>query len=256
MSRRSGSGAARRRAISSKTISSRTSRERHQPPPGRAAVRAAAAGGSRCRRSRARARSARRPRARAGVVGVEAEQRPHRDPHRQVAHPARRRRRSPPAAAPPSAASASARHRLDRRLDLLAVEGGHHDPPGAVVVAAVDRQQAVAEQRDQVAEAALAPVEVLRVGDGDVVVGLGAEHEDDPRVQQPQAEDRPVALVAGEQQRQRVVGHLAGAREAEAGRPGRIGNPLRAARRRGPPRPEASGFQDSGSGRAALSGGP
>ena len=113
----------------------------------------------------------------AGLVGVEAEQRPHRDPHRQAAHPLvdvdnlagaqaldRRRRLGD--------------HRLDRGRDLLAVEGGHHDRPRPVVVGVVDRQQAVAEQRDQVAEARLAPVEVLRVGDGDEVVGLGAEHED------------------------------------------------------------------------------
>ena len=30
---------------------------------------------------------------------------------------------------------------------------GHHDPARAVVVVAVDRQQPVAEQRDQIAEA-------------------------------------------------------------------------------------------------------
>ncbi len=97
--------------------------------------------------------------------------------------------------------------------DLLAVEGRHHDPARAVVVGVVDRQQAVAEQRDQVAEARLAPVEVLRVGDGDEVVGLGAEHEDHRVVQEAGAEDRPVLLVEGEQQRQRVARRLQGAAE-------------------------------------------
>ena len=102
------------------------------------------------------------------------------------------------------------------------MEGGHHDRPRPVVVVVVDRQQAVAEQRDQVAEARLAPVEVLRVGDGDEVVGLRPEHEDDPGVEQAHAEDRPVLFVVGEQQRQRVVGDLVGAGEAEVARPGRV----------------------------------
>ena len=156
----------------------------------------------------------------AGLVGVEPEQGPHRDPHRQVAHPlvdvgdlADRQSRDRPVGLD--------RHRLGRGDDLLAVEGRHHDRAGAVVVVVVDRQQAVAEQRDQVAEARLAPVEVLRVGDGDEVVGLGPEHEDDPRVQQPHREDRPELIVGVEQQRQRVVGDLVGAGPAEVGRPGR-----------------------------------
>ena len=50
--------------------------------------------------------------------------------------------------------------------------------PRAVVVLAVDREQAVAEQRNQVAEVTLAPAEILRVRDGDEVVRLRAEHED------------------------------------------------------------------------------
>ena len=75
----------------------------------------------------------------ARFVGIEAEQGPHSDPHRQVPHPLvdvdhlagtqaldRRRRLGD--------------HRLDRGRDLLAVEGGHHDLPGAVVVGVVDRQ--------------------------------------------------------------------------------------------------------------------
>ena len=156
----------------------------------------------------------------AGLVGIEAEQRPHRDPHRQVAHPlvdvdhlADRQG--------VDRLIGLDRHRLGRGDDLLAVEGRHHDRPGPVVVVLVDRQQAVAEQRDQVAEARLAPVEVLRVADGDEVVRLRAEHEDDARVQQPQAEDRAELFVGAEQQRQRVVGDLVGAGPAEVVMAGR-----------------------------------
>ena len=57
------------------------------------------------------------------------------------------------------------------------MEGGQHDLARAAVVLAVGRQQAVAEERDEVAHAALAPAEVVGVGDGHVVVGLRAEHE-------------------------------------------------------------------------------
>ena len=71
-----------------------------------------------------------------------------------------------------------------------------HDPPRAAVEVAVDRQQAVAHQPDQVAEVALAPGEVGSVRDEHVVVGLRPEHEHDVRVEQPQREDRAVALVA------------------------------------------------------------
>ncbi len=160
----------------------------------------------------------------ARLVRVEAEQRPHRDPHRQPAHPdvdvdhgagpqgGDRRRRL-------------GLHRRGRGLDLLAVEGGQHDRPGAVVVGVVDRQQAVAEQRDQVAEARLAPVELLRVADGDEVVGLRAEHEDRADVEQSQAEDRPELFVGVEQDRQRVARHLHRPRDVEVGQARRVHAP-------------------------------
>ncbi len=41
--------------------------------------------------------------------------------------------------------------------DVLAVEGGKHDPPGSAVELAIDRQQTVAHQADQVTEVRLAP---------------------------------------------------------------------------------------------------
>ncbi len=161
-----------------------------------------------CRRRRGRGRAA--PASRSASPGCASRRR------------CRRRCRGAGSA---SAASASIAHRRGRGLDLLAVEGGQHDRPGAVVVALVDRQEAVAEQRDQVAEARLAPMEVLRVADGDEVVGLRAEHEDDLGVEQAHAEDRPELFVGAEQQRQRVGGGLLGAREAEVTRPGRVGAP-------------------------------
>ena len=58
-----------------------------------------------------------------------------------------------PARQSSSARSASSTMIVGRRGDPLAVEGGQHDPARAPVVVAVDRQQAVAEQRDQVAHA-------------------------------------------------------------------------------------------------------
>ena len=173
-------GSARRRAISPKTISSRTAREAiilRQGEPGPRSSRSAEVDPVEAERA---LEVLGRGGALAGLVGVEAEQRPHRDPHRQVAHPLVDVDDLAGRAARAIAGVGLGDHRLDRGGDLLAVEGGHHDRPGAVVVVVVDRQQAVAEQRDQVAEARLAPVEVLRVGDGDEVVGLRAEHEDDP----------------------------------------------------------------------------
>ena len=93
---------------------------------------------------------------------------------------------------------------------------------------AVDRQQSVAHQPDQIAEVRFAPGEVGGVRDGDVVVGGRPEHEDDVAVEQPQREDRPEALVGVEQQRQRIVGEAPRAREREARLAGRERNARRA----------------------------
>ena len=185
-----------------------------------------------------------RGRAFARLVGVEPEQGAHRDPHRQPPHPLvdvddlaaaqhldRRRR--------------LVDHRLDRGGDLLAMEGGHHRRPDVVVVVLVDRQQAVAEQRDQVAEARLAPVEVLRVGDRHVVVGLGPEHEDDFRVEQAQGEDRAELFVAAEQDRQRVAGDLERAGDRVAARARRVAPAPLSTRPRRRRRPGGSGSRTS-----------
>ena len=137
------------------------------------------------------------------AVRVEAEQRAHRDAQRELPPP---RVHVDPVAG---------RHGRDRALDLglhraqrggdpLAVERGQHDPARAAVELAVDRQQAVAEQRDQVGEAAVAPGEVGRVRDQDAVVGRRPEHEHHARGEHAQAEDRAVALVGVEQQAERV----------------------------------------------------
>ena len=106
---------------------------------------------------------------------------------------------------------------LDRRGDVLAVEGRQHDHARAAVELAVDREQPVAHQADEVAEVGLAPEEVGGVGDGDVVVGGRPEHEHDVAVEQPQREDRAEALVGLEQHRQRFVGEAARAGQREAG---------------------------------------
>ena len=140
------------------------------------------------------------------VVGVEPEQGAHRDPHGEPAHP----RVYVDASARSQAVDLGfglGSHDLDRALDPLAVKGRHHDPARSVVVGTVDRQQPVTEQRDEVAEAPLAPVKALGMGDGDEVVCLGPEHPDASRVQQPDAEDRAVALIEREQDGERVMRH-------------------------------------------------
>ena len=96
------------------------------------------------------------------------------------------------------------------------MERGQHDAACAPVVLAVCGEEAVAEQRDQVAHPAVPPAEVRRSRDGDVVVRLGTEREHHRRVHQPHREDRPVALVEAQQQRERLALELAGPAHAEA----------------------------------------
>ena len=149
----------------------------------------------------------------AARVGVQAEQRAHRDAQRQPARPGVDV--DPVAGAPRRDRAADlVVHRRQRRGDPLAVEGGQHDPARAPVELAVDRQEAVAEQRDQVGERAVAPGEVGRVRDEDPVVGGRAEHEHHARRQHAQAEHGPVALVGVEQQAERVGHHAMGAAHA------------------------------------------
>ena len=105
---------------------------------------------------------------------------------------------------------------------------GQHDQARAAVEVAVDREQAVAHQADQIAEVPVAPGEVGGVGDGDVVVGRGPEHEHDVAVEQAQREDRAEALVGLEQHRQRFVGEAPRARQREARFAGREWNRGRA----------------------------
>ena len=212
-------GVCRRWAISAKTISSSTLPRGEHLAPGRARAAQEAQREIDPVELEGALEVLGRGGAFARLVGVEAEQRAHRDPHRQAPHPL------VDVDDPAPRASLDRRrrlddHRLDRGGDLLAVEGGHHRRPGVVVVVVVDRQQAVAEQRDQVAEARLAPVEVLGMGDRDVVIRLGPEHEDDLRVEQAQGEDRPELFVGAEQDRQRVAGDLQRAGDCVAAGPG------------------------------------
>ena len=96
---------------------------------------------------------------------------------------------------------------------------------------AVDREQPVAEQRHKLDEVAFAPDEVAGVRDEHVVVRLRPDHEDHGDVQAAQREDRPVALVGVQQQRERIVGDAAGALRAQvhvAGREGHRRTTLRA----------------------------
>ena len=159
----------------------------------------------------------------ARLVRVEAEERAHRDAQREVARPGVD---VDGLARPPVGQGelGLVDHRLHRGGDPLAVEGGEHDPAGAVVVLAVDGEQPVAEQRDQVAHAAVAPAEVLGAGDGDVVVGLRADHEHDRAVEQADGEDRPEALVGLEHHRQRLVVEALRAAHREAREAGRVGH--------------------------------
>ncbi len=117
-------------------------------------------------------------------------------------------------------------HHLGRRRDLGAVEGRKHDLARAPVVGAVDGQQAVAKQRLQLGEAAVAPAEVGRMRDGDVVVGLRAEREHLGHVQRAHGEHGPELLVHRQQHGQRVGGQLVGAAGAEAVLAGREVAPL------------------------------
>ena len=78
------------------------------------------------------------------LVGIEPEQGPHRDPHRQPPHPLV----DVDDLAVPQPLDRRSRlghHRLHRSSDLLAVEGRHHDLARTIVVGVVDRQQAVAK---------------------------------------------------------------------------------------------------------------
>ena len=88
----------------------------------------------------------------------------------------------------------------------------------------VDRQQAVSQQRREVAHVPLAPAEVRGVRDGHVVVGLGPDHEHAVAVEDPQREHRPVALVRVHQHRQRALREPARPANAERGVPRREGH--------------------------------
>jgi len=107
---------------------------------------------------------------------------------------------------------------------VLAVERRQHDQSRAAVKLAVDRQQPVAHQADQVTEVSFAPVEVGGVGDGDVVVGGWPEHEYDVAVEYPHREDRPEALVGVEQHWQRFLGESSRALQRGAGLAGGEGD--------------------------------
>jgi hypothetical protein len=155
-------------------------------------------------------------------VGVQPEERAHRDPQRQLAREAievERRARGDPI----ERVSRLGGHDRVRRLDALAVEGREHDLAALAVELAVDGEQAVAQQRDEVAHEPAPPREVGRVRDGHEVVGLGPQHEDHVGVEDADREHGSEALVAMQQERQR--------RAREAARPAQVD--VREARREG-----------------------
>ena len=131
-----------------------------------------------------------------GPIRVQPEQRPHRDPHRHVAGPVVE---VDPIPRPPAAERALRLlgHHARGGRDSLAMKDRNHDLARAVVVLAVGGQEAIADQRDQVPEAAVAPAELVAVGDQDEAVGLRSQHEHVDRVEDPDREDRPVLLVRG-----------------------------------------------------------
>ena len=161
--------------------------------------------------------------ARARPIGIEAEERAHRDPQRQLAREAIEVERRVGADAIECRARLGGHDRV-RGLDALAVEGREHDPAALAVEVAVDGEQAVAQQRDQVAhEARAARRSSPASRDRHEVVGLGPQHEDHVGVEDADREHRPEALVAVEQDRQRRAREAARAaqvdvRRAPAGR--------------------------------------
>ncbi len=158
------------------------------------------------------------------AVGVEAEERAHGDAESEAARP----RVEVDGAAGgqfPQRSRGLIDDRLDRRGEVLAVEGREHDPARAAVEVAVDREQPVAHQADEIAEVAFPPEEVRGVRDSDVVVRLGTEHEDDVAVEEAEREDRPEPLVAVEEHREGFVGEAPRPREREACIARREGDP-------------------------------
>ena len=143
---------------------------------------------------------------RRALFGVDPEQRAQRDAQRELAAPGVHV--DPVAGAPRGDRAVDLLlHRAERGGDPLAVERRQHDPARAPVELAVDGEQPVAEQRDQVGEPPVAPGEVGGVRDQDAVVGGRADHEHHAGAQHAQAEDGAVALVGVEQQAERVGDH-------------------------------------------------
>ena len=91
------------------------------------------------------------------------------------------------------------------RHEALGVEHRQQQPPRAVVIGVVGRDEPVAQQRDKLAVHSLAPMELLRIGDEQEVLGLGPQHDDAEPVEEADGEDRAVLLVGGQEHRQGVA---------------------------------------------------
>jgi hypothetical protein len=152
-------------------------------------------------------KSSARSNALASACSRPEQQRPHRDPQRQLARPGVEVELGPPE--PGGGGLRLLDHGVRDAEHRLAVERRQQQPPHLAVVAAVDVEHAVAEQRPQVAEPPAAPLEGVEVGHEDLVVGLGADRPHDGQVERPDREHRPVAALVVEQHRQRVGDRVA-----------------------------------------------
>ena len=115
--------------------------------------------------------------------------------YRSIAWPSRRL--SAPVRASSSIVSATT-------ADVLPVKRREHQHPEVPVVGAVGVQQTVPQQRPQVREPALAPLESVEVADQDLVVDLGADRPHHRLVQKPRREHRTEAPLVLEEQPERV----------------------------------------------------
>jgi hypothetical protein len=165
--------------------------------------------------------------ARARPVGIQPEERAHRDPQRQLAGEPIEVEGRFGADAIERLARLDGHHRVGG-LDTLAMEGREHDLAALAVEVAVDGEQAVAQQRDEVTHEPTPPREVGGVRDGDEVVRLGAQHEDHVGVKDADREHAPEALVAVEQERQRRAREAARPAQVDVGEAGREGDRGRA----------------------------
>ncbi len=97
------------------------------------------------------------------------------------------------------------RHRIGDGLDGGRMKARQEGAPRLLVVAPVDREEAVAEQRPEVAEPALAPLERVGIGHEDLVGRLRAHRPHHRLVRNARREHRPMLGREIEQHAERVL---------------------------------------------------